>query len=74
MVQLPRRVFMDFVASHPRALMLYLQQGLARLWRVAHFMLSDFLSLTLHKTPPGEPQQQQQQAVSGKPPLGTGFG
>lgn len=43
---------MDFVHHHPRALLLYLQQGIARLWRVAHFVLSDFLQLQLHKPPP----------------------
>eukprot|EP00983_Pelagomonas_calceolata_P062628 1147371-Pelagomonas_calceolata.AAC.2 len=41
--QVPRGLFLSFVHSHPRALLLYLQQGLARLWRVAHFTLSDFL-------------------------------
>jgi hypothetical protein len=38
------------VASNPRALLLYLQQALARLWRVAHFMLSDFLSMPLYRS------------------------
>ena len=37
------------MAVHPRALLLYLQQGLARLWRVANFTLGDFLHLQLHK-------------------------
>lgn len=55
MVQLPRPLFMAFVRSHPQALLLYLQQGLARLWRVAHFMLSDFLALTLFKTSHADP-------------------
>lgn len=64
--QVSRPLFLSFVAAHPRALLLYLQQGLARLWRVAHFMLSDFLALTLHKA-----QQQQQQpapATQQEPP------
>ncbi len=65
MVQLPRPLFMAFVRSHPQALLLYLQQGLARLWRVAHFMLSDFLQLTLHK--PQQQQQQQQQPAWSAP-------
>ncbi|GLC44977.1 hypothetical protein PLESTB_001747900 [Pleodorina starrii] len=54
LVNVPRELFMDFVHSHPRALMLYLQQGLARLWRVAHFVLADFLQLQLYRPkPPG---------------------
>jgi hypothetical protein len=47
--QVPRALFLQFVGSHPRALLLYLQQALARLWRVAHFMLSDYLSMPLYK-------------------------
>ncbi len=47
--QVSRQRFVDFISAHPRALLLYLQQGLARLWRVAHFTLSDFLQLQLHK-------------------------
>ena len=31
--------------SHPRTLQTYLQQAVARLWRVAHFVLVDFLGL-----------------------------
>ncbi|KAG1675221.1 hypothetical protein FOA52_016250 [Chlamydomonas sp. UWO 241] len=49
LVQVSRPLFLEFVQEHPRALLLYLQQGLARLWRVAHFTLNDFLQLSLHK-------------------------
>ncbi|MEW5319460.1 MAG: hypothetical protein WDW38_010611 [Sanguina aurantia] len=49
LVQVSRSLFMDFIQRHPRALLLYLQQGIARLWRVAHFVLDEFLQLELHR-------------------------
>jgi len=51
LLQVSQRVFLNFVASHPRALLLYLSQALARLWRVAHFVLADFLRLPLATVP-----------------------
>ena len=56
--QVSRTLFLEFVRAHPRALLLYLQQGLARLWRVAHFMLSDYLQLQLHNLKYNAPVKQ----------------
>jgi hypothetical protein len=47
LVQLSREVFVSFLAERPKALQIYLEQGLARLWRVANFILSDYLDLEL---------------------------
>ena len=47
LVQLPRAVFLAFIADHPKTLQVYLEQGLSRLWRVANFILSDYLALQL---------------------------
>ena len=46
-VQLSREVFVAFLAERPKALQIYLEQGVARLWRVANFILSDYLDLEL---------------------------
>ena len=44
--QLTDELFLYGMAqSHPRTLQTYLQQAVARLWRVAHFVLVDFLGL-----------------------------
>jgi lysophospholipid hydrolase len=45
LVVVSRALFLQFVARHPRSLHTYLTQALARLWRVAHFVLADFLGL-----------------------------
>jgi lysophospholipid hydrolase len=45
LVQLSRPLFMQFINENPEALLTYLQQGMARLWRVANFVLHDFLKL-----------------------------
>jgi lysophospholipid hydrolase len=45
LVVVSRPLFLSFVARHPRSLHTYLTQALARLWRVAHFVLADFLGL-----------------------------
>ena len=44
-VRVSQTVFLDFVRKHPYTLQLYLQQAIARLWRVAQFSLIDFLEL-----------------------------
>ena len=44
-VRVSQSVFLDFVQKHPHTLQLYLQQAIARLWRVAQFSLIDFLEL-----------------------------
>ncbi|GLI63067.1 hypothetical protein VaNZ11_005969, partial [Volvox africanus] len=79
LVNVPRDLFMEFVHSHPRALMLYLQQGLARLWRVAHFVMADFLQLQLYRPKlPGSALQAETAAAAsvaasavGRPPMRT---
>ena len=43
LARVSRAQFLEFVVERPEVLALYLQQGIARLWRVAHFVLSDFL-------------------------------
>jgi len=45
LVEISRKLFMDFVTRKPRTLQVYLQQAIARLWRVAHFVLNDTLSI-----------------------------
>jgi len=45
LVEISRKLFMDFVLEKPRALQVYLQQAIARLWRVAHFVLNDTLRI-----------------------------
>lgn len=50
LVQLSRALFLAFLASRPNALQIYLQQGVARLWRVAKFILSDYLNLPMPLT------------------------
>jgi|TARA_B110000003_G_scaffold233179_1_gene236338 lysophospholipid hydrolase len=44
-VRVSQRIFLDFVRKHPHTLQLYLQQAIARLWRVAQFSLIDFLGM-----------------------------
>lgn len=46
-MQISQRLFLDFIAAKPRTLQIYLQKAMARLWRVAHFVLSDFLDMPL---------------------------
>ena len=45
LVVVSRQLFLTFVAAHPRSLRTYLTQAIARLWRVAHFVLADYLGL-----------------------------
>ena len=54
LVQVSRELFMAFVAAKPRTLQIYLHKAIARLWRVAHFTLTDFLSLSLEQFPAGD--------------------
>lgn len=62
LVQLSRALFLAFLASRPNALQIYLQQGVARLWRVAKFILSDYLNLPMPLTaaPPSTAQYSEQ--------------
>ncbi|KAA6424227.1 MAG: cyclic nucleotide-binding domain, partial [Trebouxia sp. A1-2] len=50
LVQVSHQLFMSFVMARPRTLQIYLHKALARLWRVAHFVLSDFLNLSLQQS------------------------
>lgn len=45
LVQLSRSLMFLFLTKRPSALYIYLQQAMSRLWRVANFMLSDYLQL-----------------------------
>jgi len=45
LVVVSRALFLSFVAAHPRSLHTYLTQAIARLWRVAHFVLAEYLGL-----------------------------
>jgi hypothetical protein len=45
LVQLSRSLLFLFLTKRPSALYTYLQQAMSRLWRVANFMLSDYLQL-----------------------------
>lgn len=45
LVQLSRSLMFLFLTKRPAALYTYLQQAMSRLWRVANFMLSDYLQL-----------------------------
>ena len=49
LVEISRELFIDFVSEKPRALQVYLQQAIARLWRVAHFVLNDTLGIPQSK-------------------------
>ena len=49
LVEISRKLFMEFVIQKPRALQVYLQQAIARLWRVANFVLNDTLCIPLSK-------------------------
>ncbi|EIE18912.1 patatin-domain-containing protein, partial [Coccomyxa subellipsoidea C-169] len=53
LVNVSRDLFMSFIAAKPRTLQIYLHKAMARLWRVAHFVLSDFLALSLDQMPAG---------------------
>lgn len=68
LVQISQRLFLDFIAAKPRTLQIYLQKAMARLWRVAHFVLTDFLDMALpasaasgHAVGRGLPPHQQYQ-------------
>ncbi|KAK9814559.1 hypothetical protein WJX72_007850 [[Myrmecia] bisecta] len=50
LVQISRALFMEFIVAKPRTLQIYLHKAIARLWRVAHFVLSDFLNLSLQQS------------------------
>ncbi|CAL8463928.1 g3463 [Coccomyxa elongata] len=54
LVNVSRDLFMSFIAAKPRTLQIYLHKAMARLWRVAHFVLSDFLALSLDQMPAGK--------------------
>eukprot|EP00898_Chlorokybus_atmophyticus_P004975 jgi/Chlat1/5479/Chrsp36S05433 len=41
----PRALFLRFIAEKPHTLDLYLRQAIARLWRVAHFVVMQYLML-----------------------------
>ena len=45
LVQIPRDLFLRFIMARPKRLLAYVRSATARLWRVAHFMLSDYLQL-----------------------------
>ena len=45
LVRIRQDALFAFIRKHPRALETYLQQAVARLWRVAHFVLVDFLGI-----------------------------
>ena len=60
LVVVSRALFLSFVAAHPRSLHTYLTQAIARLWRVAHFVLADYLALP--------------RAAQERLPLGSGTG
>ena len=49
LVEISRKLFMEFVIQKPRALQVYLQQAIARLWRVASFVLNDTLRIPQSK-------------------------
>ncbi|GAB4820172.1 hypothetical protein N2152v2_007218 [Parachlorella kessleri] len=55
LVQVPRALFLRFVLECPKALQIYLQKAIGRLWRVAHFVLTDFLDLPLESLPAPPP-------------------
>eukprot|EP00899_Mesostigma_viride_P014018 jgi/Mesvir1/22617/Mv14061-RA.1 len=43
LVCVSRELFLNFIKNKPHTLDLYVRQAIARLWRVAHFVLQDFL-------------------------------
>ena len=45
LVRVKQATLMEFIRAHPHTLETYVQQAVARLWRVAHFVLVDFLGL-----------------------------
>lgn len=47
LVQMDRDLFLRTVVQYPRVLQSYLNRYIARLWRVGHFTLHDFLQLPL---------------------------
>jgi hypothetical protein len=69
LVQLSRAVFVSFLAERPKALQIYLEQGVSRLWRVANFMLSDYLAVELpHGQAPRSGNGEVQAAPAPQPP------
>jgi predicted acylesterase/phospholipase RssA/CRP-like cAMP-binding protein len=55
LLQINRKLFLKTVVENPRVLQSYLNSSIARLWRVGHFTLRDFLQLPLEalSSPPG---------------------
>ena len=51
LVRVTQATLMEFIRAHPHTLETYVTQAVARLWRVAHFVLVDFLGLP--RGPPG---------------------
>ena len=45
LVRIRQDVLFAFIRKHPRTIQVYLEQAIARLWRVARFTLRDFLEL-----------------------------
>ena len=45
LVRIGQKELFQFIDKHPRTLETYVTQAVARLWRVAHFVLVDFLGL-----------------------------
>ncbi|KAL6769235.1 hypothetical protein ACKKBG_A18025 [Auxenochlorella protothecoides x Auxenochlorella symbiontica] len=68
LVQVPRDLFLNFILARPATLLVYLQKAMARLWRVSHFVLSDFLQLPLEDFKGLEMDG----VLPGLPPLRTG--
>ena len=51
LLQINRNLFLKTVVENPRVLQSYLLSSIARLWRVGHFTLRDFLQLPLEALP-----------------------
>ena len=45
LVRIRQDVLFAFIRKYPRTIQVYLEQAIARLWRVARFTLRDFLEL-----------------------------
>jgi predicted acylesterase/phospholipase RssA/CRP-like cAMP-binding protein len=52
LLQIDRNLFLKTVIENPRVLQSYLNSSVARLWRVGHFTLRDFLHLPLEPLSP----------------------
>ncbi|KAL4530592.1 hypothetical protein Ndes2526B_g02061 [Nannochloris sp. 'desiccata'] len=52
LLQIDRNLFLKTVIENPRVLQSYLNSSVARLWRVGHFTLRDFLQLPLASLSP----------------------